>query len=79
VAAFVMSTNARRPIYAQQRDILSELADVLLWSAPANLDAGFTADWHSAQSDEQRRRAVVDQVASLTDQSAMAWHERLVG
>ncbi|MCC6856178.1 MAG: hypothetical protein IT189_08980, partial [Microbacteriaceae bacterium] len=22
---------------------------------------------------------VVDQVASLTDQSAMAWHERLVG
>ena len=37
VAAFVMSTNARRPIYAQQRDILSQLADVLLRSAPADL------------------------------------------
>lgn len=79
VAAFVMSTNARRPIYRQQRDILSELADVLLWTAPKNLDTGFTADWDAARSDEQRKRAVVDQVASLTDQSAMAWHARLVG
>ena len=78
VAAFVMSTNARRPIYAHQRDILSELADVLLWSAPANLDAGFAADWNAASSDEQRKRAVVDQVASLTDQSAMSWHKRLI-
>jgi dGTPase len=77
VAAFVMSTNARRPIYAQQRDILSELADVLLWTGPAHLDAGFRADWDAAATDQQRKRAVVDQVASLTDQSAMAWHERL--
>jgi len=77
VAAFVMSANARRPIYAQQRDILTELADVLLWTAPAALDPGFTGDWHAAQTDEQRKRVVVDQVASLTDQSATAWHERL--
>ena len=79
VAAFVMSTNARRPIYAQQRDILSELADVLLWSGPQHLDAGFRADWDAATGDEQRKRAVVDQVASLTDQSAIDWHQRLVG
>ena len=79
VAAFVMSTNARRPIYQQQRDVLIELADVLLWTAPSNLDSGFTADWNAAHDDHQRKRAVVDQVASLTDQSAMAWHTRLVG
>lgn len=79
VAAFVMSTNARRPIYAQQRDMLSELADVLLWTAPRNLDAGFGADFTDADTDAGRKRAVVDQVASLTDQSAMAWHTRLVG
>jgi len=79
VAAFVMSTNARRPIYQQQRDVLIELADVLLWTAPSNLDSGFTADWNAAEDDHQRKRAVVDQVASLTDQSAMAWHTRLVG
>lgn len=77
VAAFVMSANARRPVYAQQRDILSELADVLLRTAPEGLDTGFAGDWTDAATDEQRKRAVVDQVASLTDQSAMAWHERL--
>jgi len=79
VAAFVMSTNARRPIYQQQRDVLTELADVLLWTGPRNLDSGFTADWNGADNDHQRKRAVVDQVASLTDQSAIAWHARLVG
>ena len=79
VAAFVMSTNARRPLYEQQRDLLSELADVLLWTGPRNLDSGFKADWDAAANDEQRKRAVVDQVASLTDQSAEAWHTRLVG
>ncbi|MGV8852345.1 MAG: deoxyguanosinetriphosphate triphosphohydrolase [Rhodoglobus sp.] len=79
VAAFVMSSNARRPIYQQQRDVLIELADVLIWTGPSNLDSGFRADWNSAENDHQRKRAVVDQVASLTDQSAIAWHTRLVG
>ncbi|EAR25398.1 deoxyguanosinetriphosphate triphosphohydrolase-like protein [marine actinobacterium PHSC20C1] len=79
VAAFVMSTNARRPIYQQQRDVLTELADVLLWTAPRNLESGFAADWNDADNDHQRKRAVVDQVASLTDQSAIAWHTKLVG
>lgn len=78
VAAFVMSANARRPVYAQQRDILSELADVLLRTAPFGLDTGFAGDWGEAATAQQRKRAVVDQVASLTDQSAMAWHERLI-
>jgi dGTPase len=78
VAAFVMSTNARRPIYAQQRDQLSELADVLLWTGGANLDVGFRADWDAAADDSARKRVVVDQVASLTDQSANEWHARLV-
>lgn len=78
VAANVMSTNSRQPIYAQQRDILRELADVLFTTGPTNLDAGFAQDWADARDDAGRRRVVVDQVASLTDQSAMSWHERLV-
>ena len=77
VAANVMSTNARRPLYQRQRSILTELATTLHATGPANLDAGFAADWNEADSDAARKRAVVDQVASLTDQSAMAWHERL--
>jgi dGTPase len=77
VAANVMSTNARRPLYTRQRSILGELADVLVATGPENLDPGFAADWSDAPTDAARKRAVVDQVASLTDQSAIAWHERL--
>ena len=36
-------------------------------------------DFAAAETDAARRRAVVDQVASLTDQLAIAWHGRLVG
>ena len=79
VAANVMSTNARRPIYAQQRDILTELADHLWATGPRDLDLGFQADWEAASDDTARRRVVVDQVASLTDVSANAWHERYLG
>ena len=78
VAANVMSTNARRPLYARQRSILGELAGALYASGPADLDPGFAADWNEALTDAARKRAVVDQVASLTDQSASSWHERLV-
>jgi dGTPase len=78
VAANVMSTNARKPIYARQRDTITELAEALLDRGPEALDAGFAADWREASTDAGRKRAVVDQVASLTDQSANAWHRRLV-
>lgn len=78
VAANVMSTNSRKPIYADQRTILTELAQTLLASGPRDLDAGFAADWAEATNDAGRKRAVVDQVASLTDQSALTWHDRLV-
>ena len=78
VAAFVMSKNTRQPIYARQREMLHELADAILAAGPDAMDPGFAADWADATTDAQRKRSVVDQVASLTDQSALAWHERLV-
>jgi dGTPase len=74
-----MSTNARKPIYARQRGILTELADHLWATGPSHLDLGFQADWAAASDDTARRRVVVDQVASLTDVSANAWHERYLG
>jgi dGTPase len=78
VATFVMSRNTRQPIYAQQRQILTTLADLLYQRGPAELDPGFAEDWRAAATDAERRRVVVDQVASLTDQSALSWYERLV-
>ncbi|MET4159355.1 deoxyguanosinetriphosphate triphosphohydrolase family protein [Agromyces sp. PvR057] len=78
VAAFVMSRNSRQPIYTQQREVLIELADALFATGDRDLDPGFAEDWTAASDDVARRRVIVDQVASLTDQSALAWHERVV-
>jgi dGTPase len=77
VAAFVMANDTRRPVYVQQRELLVELADALL-AGPQHLDTAFADDWAAAEDDRARKRVVVDQVASLTDQSALAWHGRLV-
>lgn len=78
VAAYVMSHNTRQPIYKDQRRVLRRLADTLYETGDQHLDAGFAEDWRAAGDDAARKRAVVDQVASLTDQSALAWHARLV-
>jgi dGTPase len=78
VATFVMSKNTRQPIYTQQRQVLTTLADILYERGPRELDAGFGEDWETADDDAARKRVIVDQVASLTDQSALSWYERLV-
>jgi dGTPase len=78
VANFVMTRHTRKPIYVQQRQVLTLLASTLLAAGDEHLDAGFREDWHAAGDDAARKRVVVDQVASLTDQSALAWYERLV-
>ena len=35
--------------------------------------------WRQAPDDAARLRVVVDQVASLTDEQAVAWHAALIG
>jgi dGTPase len=52
---------------------------VLVDRAPEALDRPFADDWRAAADDAARLRVVVDQVASLTDASAVAWHTRLCG
>jgi dGTPase len=73
-----MAHNTRQPVYLQQRELLQQLADAL-HERPIEMDPAFRADWRVAGGDAERKRVVVDQVASLTDQSAMAWHSRLLG
>lgn len=79
VAAFVMTTNSRQPVYAQQRDVLTDLCNTLFEQGPLGMDRHFADDWQATNDESIRRRIVVDQVASLTDQSAFAWHNRLCG
>jgi dGTPase len=78
-AHYVMQTSARVALMARQRELLAELVQELLQRGPDALDRAFVADWHEAPDDPARLRVVVDQVASLTDVTAVAWHERLVG
>ena len=77
VAAFVMAHNTRQPVYTHQRELLQELS-AALFESPQQLDTAFGADWADAPDDAARKRVVVDQVASLTDQSALTWHARVV-
>ncbi len=79
VAAFVMKINSRQPVYAHQREVLTELADKLWSMGASGLDRAFADDWNASADDAARKRVIVDQIASLTDQSAFAWHERIVG
>jgi len=73
----VMHSAERQQRRAEQRELLAELVAALWASAPAGLDAAFAADFEEAADDAARFRVVIDQVASLTDASAVAWHARV--
>lgn len=76
-AVWVMTAESRQPGYAREREILTELVDALVARAPLNLSPPFAACWEQAPDDAARLRVVIDQVASLTDASAVAWHRTL--
>ena len=78
VSAFLMSHESRRPFYEWQRAVLVELADALLAGNGKNLDSQATFAWSQAKTQAQQYRVVVDQIACLTDQSALKLHNELV-
>jgi dGTPase len=78
-AHYVMKAEDRVTARSREREVLAGLVEALHERAPDALDRPHADDWHRAGDDAARRRAVVDQVASLTDASAVAWHHRLVG
>jgi dGTPase len=60
-----------------QRSLLQGLVKVLVASEGRDLEPDIRADHDAASDDAGRLRAVVDQVAGLTDISAPLWGERL--
>jgi len=79
VSVFLMTDEKRQPYYIWQRQILTELADALLASNGKHLDHYCKAVWGEAKTEAEKYRVVVDQVASLTDVSALNLHAELVG
>jgi dGTPase len=78
-AHFVMTRPGALQRQAEQRRLLTELAEAVLSGAPGTLDRAMVAAWRAAETDAARLRVVIDQIAQLTDSSAMAWHDRLLG
>ena len=78
-AHYVMRSAERVRVMKRQRELLAELFEALMHSEGQALDATFRADHAEAPDDAARTRVVVDQIASLTDGSAVEWHARLTG
>jgi len=79
-ARYVMTRAGVAAAQARERELLTELAHAVERGAPQTLDPLFRPAWDQAVrdgSDAARRRVIIDQVASLTDTSAIAWHHRL--
>jgi dGTPase len=76
-AHYVMTRPGVLAAQARERELLTELAYAVEAGAPGTLDPLLRPAWEAAGTDAARRRVIVDQVASLTDTSAIAWHHRL--
>jgi dGTPase len=75
-AHYVMTRAGVLAAQALERELLAELALAVERGAPVTLDPLLRPAWYAAQTDTARRRVVIDQIANLTDTSAIAWHHR---
>ncbi|MDH6125277.1 deoxyguanosinetriphosphate triphosphohydrolase [Kitasatospora sp. GP82] len=75
---YVMQRDEQAQLRTRQRIVIAELADSLIGAAPYGLDPVFAALYENAEDDRAALRAVIDQIATLTDASALALHARLV-
>ena len=75
---YVMRRDGVEHQLARQRLVLAELVEVVLGLGEQALAPTLRDSWRQADSDAGRLRVVIDQVAQLTDSSALAWHRRLV-
>lgn len=75
-AHYVMQAQDRLDLMDRQRELLAELVTALVGRGGDALQPSFAHDWAEATDDAARLRVVIDQVACLTDPSAVAWHQR---
>lgn len=77
-AHFVMGREGAEREYERQREIIAEVVHALAADEGRSLEPWLAPAYARANSDAQRLRVIIDQVASLTDTSILAWRERLV-
>ena len=76
-AHYVMRADDRVAVLATQRAVVGDLVSALRSKGPELMQPVFRIDFEKAASQSDQLRVIVDQVASLTDASALAWHARL--
>ncbi|ARZ70263.1 deoxyguanosinetriphosphate triphosphohydrolase [Streptomyces sp. HU2014] len=74
---YVIQREDQEKLRADQRVVIAELAEALVAGAPDGLDPQFRSLFAAAGDDAGRLRAVVDQIAALTDVSARSLRARL--
>ncbi|WP_153506264.1 deoxyguanosinetriphosphate triphosphohydrolase [Cumulibacter manganitolerans] len=75
---YVMEREGAAELQRRQRDVLRELVGALR-ERPEELVDQYADAYAQATDDAGRLRAIIDQVAELTDKSAVLWRNRLCG
>lgn len=78
VNLFVMQRKGAAENYAKEQDLILNIVDGLQ-NNPQKLDPQFKHQFDNAGSSKEAKRAVIDQVASLTDSSARRLAQEFVG
>ncbi len=76
-AHYVMRAQDRLDLMERQRTLLHELFEAIWKRGSDALDPAFRQDFADADDDAARTRVVIDQIASLTDGSALTRHADL--
>jgi dGTPase len=77
-AHYVMRAQDRLDLMERQRTVLQELFEAIWRRGSDALDPALRHDFDEAADDAARTRVVLDQIASLTDASAISRHAHLV-
>lgn len=76
-ARFVMSRHGADDFYRQQRQMISDLFGALSANPEQHLEPLYAGLWREAPTQALQKRAIIDQVAALTDVSLTQWHQTL--
>ena len=76
---YIIRAEKSQERYAKQQQLIGELVEAVFAQAPSSLESFFLQEWNRANTDKEKLRVVIDQVASLTDVGAYALHEKLIG
>ncbi len=74
---FVMQRPEAEALQRREREVVEELVSLLVAAAPESLEPFYREQWAASTDDRGRLRAVVDQVAALTDAAALQRHSQL--